>query len=206
MLWEQSLVGSSPTFGTMDYQSENTAYIIGVAIGDGNLSNPNGRATRLRITCDNKYPKLQTKITASLRILFPNNKVSKYLRKENCTDISIYSNRLEGILGWKASGGSKFRQDVSVPTWLMGNEKYIKNCLLGLFETDGSLYKDRNYTYANFTTIIHRLAMDVDRMINKIGYKSNTQKILQKSGKYKYVIRVSKDSIKFIKDIGLSKK
>ena len=31
------------------------AYIIGVAIGDGNLSNPNGRAVRLRVTCDTKY-------------------------------------------------------------------------------------------------------------------------------------------------------
>jgi hypothetical protein len=34
------------------------AYIIGVALGDGDLSNPNGRAVRLRITCDKKYPRL----------------------------------------------------------------------------------------------------------------------------------------------------
>jgi len=32
------------------------AYIVGLALGDGNLSNPNGRAVRLRITCDKKYP------------------------------------------------------------------------------------------------------------------------------------------------------
>lgn len=32
------------------------SYIVGVALGDGNLSNPNGRALRLRITCDEKYP------------------------------------------------------------------------------------------------------------------------------------------------------
>ena len=32
------------------------AYVIGLALGDGNLSNPNGKATRLRITCDKKYP------------------------------------------------------------------------------------------------------------------------------------------------------
>ena len=34
------------------------AYVIGLAIGDGGLSNPNGRAVRLRITCDIKYPLL----------------------------------------------------------------------------------------------------------------------------------------------------
>jgi len=42
------------------------AYVVGVALGDGNLSNPNGRATRLRITCDAKYPRLARKIARSL--------------------------------------------------------------------------------------------------------------------------------------------
>src|SRR5579862_3288729 len=40
------------------------AYVIGVAIG--NLSNPNGRADRLRITCDFKYPAPIAKIFRSL--------------------------------------------------------------------------------------------------------------------------------------------
>ena len=30
--------------------------MVGIALGDGNLSNPNGRATRLRVTCDLRYP------------------------------------------------------------------------------------------------------------------------------------------------------
>ena len=51
------------------------AYIIGLAIGDGNLSNPNGRAVRLRITCDNKYPGLIDRIARSLQKLLPKNKV-----------------------------------------------------------------------------------------------------------------------------------
>src|SRR3989338_9217420 len=34
------------------------AYVVGLSLGDGNLSNPNGRAVRLRITCDKKYPNL----------------------------------------------------------------------------------------------------------------------------------------------------
>jgi len=29
-----------------------------MAIGDGNLSSPNGRVTKLRITCDIKYPSI----------------------------------------------------------------------------------------------------------------------------------------------------
>jgi len=52
------------------------AYLIGVALGDGNLSNPNGRATRLRITCDKKYPLLLNNIIVSLKKLLPENKVT----------------------------------------------------------------------------------------------------------------------------------
>ena len=54
--------------------SELHAYVIGVAIGDGNLSNPNGRATRLRITCDTSYPAFTAKIRSALERLLPENK------------------------------------------------------------------------------------------------------------------------------------
>jgi hypothetical protein len=55
---------------------ELQAYVIGLAIGDGNLSNPNGHAVRLRITCDTKYPELITKIRDALQRLLPNNRVT----------------------------------------------------------------------------------------------------------------------------------
>src|SRR5258708_4597734 len=129
----------------MDNYSYNTAYVIGVAIGDGNLSNPNGRAVRLRITCDNKYPKLQTRILESLKELLPENKVSEYNRKKNCTDIYCYSNKLEDILGWKALSGPKYKQRVRVPSWIFNNPEWIKRCLRGLIETDGCVYVDRKY-------------------------------------------------------------
>jgi hypothetical protein len=70
------------------------SYVIGLAIGDGNLSNPNGRATRLRITCDKKYPLLIERIISSLQSLLPQNKVSIVVRKDGCMDISVYSNHL----------------------------------------------------------------------------------------------------------------
>jgi hypothetical protein len=47
-------------------QIKSLAYIIGVALGDGNLSK-NGGTTRLRVTCDNKYPKIITEITKHLK-------------------------------------------------------------------------------------------------------------------------------------------
>jgi hypothetical protein len=86
---------------------ELQAYVIGLAIGDGNLSNPNGRAVRLRITCDAKYPGLIAKIISSLKHLLPGNRVSLVGSSGNYVNVSVYSNHLEALLGWKASGGSK---------------------------------------------------------------------------------------------------
>jgi len=185
--------------------NKNTAYVIGVSIGDGNLSCSNNRAVRLRITCDNKYPGIRENIIKSLKRMLPNNKVSEYVRKSNCVDVYCYSNLLESVLGWKAKGGSKYIQKISVPSWILNNDSYIKYCLRGLIETDGSVYSDRKYTYVNFTTIIETLKIDVVMMINKLGYSCTTNKVMQKSGKFKFIIRVCKNSNKFIEDLKISK-
>ena len=189
----------------MDFYNKNTAYVIGLAIGDGNLSNPSGRVTCLRITCDDKYPLLRNRIANALKQLLTKNKVSEYKRKENCAEVYCSSNSLESILGWKAKDGSKYKQNVNVPIWIFTRKIYMKKCLKGLFETDGSIYRDRKYTYVNFTTIIEALKNDVVRMIEILGYKSNVSKVMQKTGKYKYVVRVCKNSADFIKKIDIRK-
>src|SRR3989344_1233893 len=88
-------IAKKPTTGNLT----TISYIIGVAIGDGNLSNPSGRAVRLRITCDIKYPNIIKNITQALQEVMPNNKVSVVNKKENCVDISCYSNKWENLLG-----------------------------------------------------------------------------------------------------------
>ncbi len=180
------------------------AYITGIAIGDGNLSNPNGRAVRLRVTCDNKYPKLKECIKESLRILFPKNKIAEVIRKDGCIDISVYSNELENILEWKAKEGSKANQNISIPIWILENRIYLKECLRGLIQTDGSIYKDRGYSMINFTTIIEKLAFDYFKSLQRLGYEPQIRKVFHK-GYTKHVIRISKNVDKLKKDLNLWK-
>ena len=179
------------------------AYLIGIALGDGNLSNPNGRATRLRITCDKKYPVLLNRINASLKKLLPQNKVT-IIDRGNCVDVSCYSNYWEGLVGWKAKGGSKIKQSVKIPKWAKDNKKYSIQCLKGLMETDGSIYTDRNYTTVNFVTYIPTLANDVIEIIKKLDFKPNLQK-LKVGNHIKHTIRISKDTPKFIKLVNIQK-
>jgi len=189
---------------TTNYKN-HLAYIIGVAIGDGNLSNPNGRATRLRITCDLKYKKLIKNIAASLGKVFPVNKISSIKRRDSCVDISCYSNRLEGLFGWKAKNGSKIEQNVSIPKWIKKNRISMIKCLKGLFETDGSVYSDRGYIMANFTTAIYPLSQDVMEMITRIGFRPNLQTHQAKDGRIKYTIRITQRAKEFIKIIKMDK-
>ncbi len=173
-------------------------------MGDGNLSNPNGRAIRLRITCDKKYPLLIQRILNSLKLLLPDNKVSIVDRKENYLDISVHSNYLEKIIPWKNGKGSKFTQNASVPNWIKENNRYKIECLKGLIETDGSVYNDRGYKMMIFTTIIPKLANDFYRMIVSLGFAPHIYKIERKTNPFSfnqktlYHIRLSKNVNEFL--------
>lgn len=104
------------------------AYIIGVAIGDGNLSNPNKGAVRLRISCDKRYPRVLKRIVNALRQLLPKNRVG-IIDRGTLVDVSVYSNHLEKILGWKANKGPKFLQKIRIPEWIKTEKEQVRHWL-----------------------------------------------------------------------------
>ncbi len=182
------------------------AYIIGIALGDGNLSNPNGRAIRLRITCDSKYPNTGNEIESALKLLFPNNKVSIVAGpKPTYFNISVYSNELASIMPWRAGYGSKVSQQARVPAWIFVKKSFMRAALRGLIHTDGSIYFDRGYLMVNFTNVIQPLAEDVLYMMQKLGFNPKISKTMQKSGNFKYTIRLARDVEKFITCINVQK-
>jgi len=189
----------------MTYEQRKTlAYIIGVALGDGNLSNPNGRAVRLRITCDTQYPIIIQEITCGLSLLLPNNRVSVTPRAETYCDISVYSNKLSDWLPWRVGHGSKMVQRPTFPNWVWSRKLFLTHCLRGLIHTDGCIYSDRGYRMLNFTSGIHVLATDVQRAMIHLGYRPRLYRI-QTSRKTKYVVRLSRDVNKFLKNMSLEK-
>jgi hypothetical protein len=179
---------------------ELQACVIGLAIGDGNLSNPNGRAVRLRITCDTKYPELIAKIRDALQRLLPNNKVTLVPSKGNYVNVSVYSNRLEPLLGWQALSGSKQRQRVHVPSWICESRALSIHCLRGLIETDGAVYHDRGYPMVIFSTAMPDLAKQVDQMIRDLGFRCRLYATRRSSERtpHKYQVRLSRDVSTFL--------
>lgn len=187
------------------YNRKIIAYLIGVALGDGNLSNPNGRAVRLRISCDSKYPELIKRISKSIKTILPENKIGLVKSGENCINISSYSNIWESLLGWNANNGSKFDQGISTPPWIWFKQDYIIACLRGLLETDGSVYSDRGYKAVMFTNIIPDLADDVFQMFKLLGFEPKMYSFIPKS-KFKvqkiFRVRLSKNVQQFLNLIG----
>ena len=182
------------------------AFIIGVALGDGNLSNPNGKAIRLRITCDSKYQDVIKEITGKLRILFPGNKVSLVQRKDRCVDVSVYSIMLAELLPWKVNHGTKYDQQAHVPDWIYENPQYIKSCLRGLILSDGSIYYDRKYLMVNVCTNIKPLAQDVLQLAKSLGYTGTLSITDQPSGRMKYTVRFARNTQQLLQTLRLTTK
>lgn len=182
------------------------AYVIGVALGDGNLSSPSKRATRLRITCDSTYPDIESEICNALKTLLPANKVSIVKGpRDSYFNISVYSNKLNTWMPWKVGHGSKFKQNARVPDWIFRSNIYVTACLRGLIQTDGSIYLDRGYKMVNFTNNIENLVQDVKAMIERLGYQPHLYKTNQRSGNPKYTMRLSRKVDSFIEALDLKK-
>lgn len=185
-------------------QKEKLAYLIGVALGDGNLSNPNGRAIRLRISCFSDYPIIADEIVQTIQTLLPQNKTSTAKKQGRCFDISVYSNILKEWVPWEVGAGSKIEQNAHVPDWILENPEFSKACLRGLIQTDGCIYTDRGYQMVNFVNNIETLVLNARTMIENLGFKPNYSKVL--NGKnFKHSVRISHDAERFIRELKLYK-
>lgn len=174
-------------------RAEALAYIVGVALGDGNLSSPNGRVTRLRISCDNNYPLIAEEMVSALRILFPRNRVSLVKRTgQGCFDISVYSQLLNTWMPWSVGKGPKLVQEAHVPAWIFTKDIYMKECLRGLIQTDGCIYIDRGYPMVNFVNSTRRLAEDARDMLITIGFRPRFNVLPLKVHAPRYTVKIAR--------------
>ncbi len=181
---------------------ESEAYLMGLALGDGNLSNPNKRAVRLRISCDPKYPLLINEIKRVFSVVFPKNKIGIF-RQKSCFEVSVYSNRLPTLLGWRWDQGPKNKQGVCIPQWIKAEPIFMRICLRGLFQTDGSLYNDRGYTMLNFTNTCAPLINNVLEYLVLLGYRPNLQTLAPRgNARRKFTVRISRRTEELIDEIG----
>jgi len=136
----------------------------------------------------------------------PTQSIGAIRRPKNCIDVYCHSKNLESWLGWAASGGPKHVQQIGIPQWIKHDANLTKLCIKGLFETDGSVYVDRGYTMASFTTIIPGLAYETHTLIQSLGFSPHTYHIRQSKPRHdRYNLRISKNVTAFLAATGIKK-
>lgn len=128
--------------------SEELAEFIGILLGDGNICSfikgKKNRTYSVRIAGDsrNDYTYLTKFVAPLCKNLF--GITPKFYKSKRCNAFYV---RLDGLrlieylstMGLKS--GNKLKNQSTIPKWIWSNNKYLRSCVRGLIDTDGSIYE-----------------------------------------------------------------
>ncbi len=74
---------------------------------------------------------------------------------------------------WGFPPGNKKRNNVEIPSWIFKSEEYLKACIRGLIDTDGSVcpITGRNYPYIWFSSAITNLRTTFGLAMEILGFR-----------------------------------
>lgn len=189
----------------MPRKSFRLAELVGIILGDGGIT-----ARQVTVSLHKVDDRSFAEYVALLiKDLFHIPLVIRERRNSNV--VTILASRTDLVQYFVDSdlcNGSKVRQQVGVPEWIIQNDKYSVWCVRGLFDTDGCTYIDRHIisgkTYLNigmnFTNRSLPLLSFFFNTLKKNGYSPT------RSTPFAIVLRKEKDIIRYFKHIGTSNK
>ena len=155
--------------------SENTyAYLLGLYLGDGHLSEHERGVFKLRIYQDNKYPFLIHQCKIAMKWTIPN--VVGIVQREGCKEIYSFSKHWVCLFP-QHGDGPKYKRRILLEPWQqwVAVERHPEMLLRGLIHSDGCRANNRvkvrgkdyeytRYMFSNRSEDIHRIfAMACDR-------------------------------------------
>tara|TARA_Y100000310_G_C20587798_1_gene766371 strand:+ start:246 stop:1148 length:903 start_codon:yes stop_codon:yes gene_type:complete len=181
------------------------AEFIGVMLGDGNIWERKGfyyvRVCGHSIE-DKEY--LINHIKPLIKKIF-NINMQTYIHKTN-NELYLTKGSKDFVFTLKNYGlksGDKIKNNKGIPEWVFSSNNYLKACIRGLIDTDGSVtpITNRNYTYIWFTNKNAALRDDFERAMKILGYKISKWNF---SGTPETYIGNKKGIRKFYKEIGFN--
>lgn len=200
---------------TTPEESEKLAEFIGIMLGDGNLTKIKGYKIgvySIRIVGDSRFDRyyLINFVKPLIEELFEI-KVNLYkIKKENGLNVNAYGLNLVNFLEEKGlKAGDKIRSQVTIPNWIKNNNLYLRACLRGLYDTDGSVYKltNQNSHQISFRNYNYTLITDVRESLLSLGIKcskiskGNEITITKKSELQKFLKEVGFDNLKHLNKV-----
>lgn len=183
--------------------SKNLSELVGILIGDGNISRYQTRVS-LDIIKDIEYADFVKNLFETLfktrASLFRN-------EKKSTIDVIVSSKSLtEFLINLGLPQGNKIKQQIDIPDWIKKDNSYKKACLRGIFDTDGSVYLDKHFYKGkeyksmniDFTSASKPLLRSIRKVLVDIGFTPT-------SSYYKSVkLRRKNEVISFFDVIGSS--
>lgn len=173
-------IGGKKSSGTTKHvvtpkKTKELAELVGIILGDGSLySNREKGVYALKIAGDKKTEKEYMKFVKSLvdRIFNLNSKLE--IRRSEIF-VAVYSKeiieRLEEV-GLKR--GNKKVNNLGIPQWVKKNPEFLKCCVRGLIDTDGSVHKmsnrDPNLVRISFKNRSKNLIQDLRESLISLGF------------------------------------
>ena len=130
-------------------KSRKTAEFIGILLGDGNIRDFHEKSEGKHI-CNyrvkvilNREEKLMIKKVKRLFREITEKEPSIYKSKDSkATSIYVYSKDIvEDLKKLGLESGDKVENQIGVPKWIKEDEEFAKQCLRGLIDTDGTIYR-----------------------------------------------------------------
>lgn len=214
--WGQSIGGRNSKGSLLDIKipgkNEKLAEVIGAILGDGNVNYyKKGKKIgvyQIKIAGDSRLDKDYHMIYLNNLFfeLFGLNGKEILSKIGNTRFINFSSKKLvEFFIKEGLKSGDKIENQVTIPEWIWGKNAYLKACLRGLIDTDGSIFKmsnkDPKLMRIGFTNHNKTLLEDTRKTFIILGF--HPSKII--NNRQFYLSRQEEIS-KYLKEIGFSNK
>lgn len=141
---------------TLPQWSNQLAEFVGICLGDGNVSKYQVGIT-LNSIADREYISYVTDLIHSM---FPEIKISIIQRKEQAVDVRINSRIVASFF----YNMGIVPHNKKIPAWIFTSPTYIKFCVRGLFDTEGSI---------SFKTYVSKKGTSLYKQLNFRNYDKN---------------------------------
>ena len=191
------------------------AELVGIMLGDGSIygSTRNNKLVTHQVTIvgdsvkDRDY--LTKYVTYLFQYLFGIQPSYYYSKCSNALYVKVrYKKLLEYLLSIGLKFGNKIKSQVTIPNWIWQDDNYLRACIRGLYDTDGSIYEllphwpglfQLSFDNRNMT-----LLQDVRKVLLHLGFKVSNICAPKTDKTPKIYITRKAEVRKFFEEIGFS--
>ena len=193
-------------------ENEDLAEIVGAILGDGHIMfHKKGKKIgvyQINITGHKELDKDYhlNYLRKKFKSLFNINTKEVLARKSNGRHLIIYSRELVNFfINMGLKSGDKIQNQTTIPHWIFKETKYLRVCVRGLIDTDGSVFRmsrrDSNLIRIGFTNHDRTLLNDTREAFIQLGF--HPSKIIKNRT---FCISKQNEIAKYLKEVGFSNK